>query len=316
MQPDSISIELVDFLREQDPGGHRLARVFRETFDQAYDGARTGRFKPEQLSKTERAHIGSLVEINIRREFDGLIHDGSYMDYEIAGHEVDCKYSKNPFGWMIPNETIGHHAMVCHADDRKATWRVGFVGVRQEILTSGGNRDQKRSIRQAGRSAISWAWYDAPLPPNTLLQLENEEVEKIMTPRSGQQRLNNLFRIAQQMVIPRGIVATVAMQKDYMKRLRYNGGSRSALQPEGIVILGDYIHHQNVARELGLPVPGPGDTVSTRLTPLKSGETSLSVLIEGTYWRIAHHHDPVVPAPRIPNTKTSSLIEMELGDLF
>ena len=47
----------------------RFGAVLRDTFDQLYDGLRTGRFDPSDLSKTERTHMGSLVEINLQREF-------------------------------------------------------------------------------------------------------------------------------------------------------------------------------------------------------------------------------------------------------
>lgn len=300
MQPDLVSLELTARLREEDPDGVRLGRVLRESFDQAYDGVHTGRFRPEELSKTESAHIGSIVEINIRREFDGFITDGLLMDYQIAGHEVDCKYSKLPYGWMIPNETVGHHALVVHADDRKGSWHAGFVHITNDILTSGGNRDQKRTIKAAGRTAISWAWREASLPPNTLLQLPPDIAAAIMDSRSGQNRVNNLFRNALGKRIPRGTIATVAMQKDYMKRVRGNGGARSALQSEGIVILGDYLYHRQIARELGLPVPEAGDSVAARLVPCATGTDRPTVLLDGQLWAVALEDDPVVPAPAVP----------------
>lgn len=309
MNPDPVADHLVRELQKQDPDGRRLAQVFRQTFDQAYDGLHTGRYRPEELSKTEAAHIGSLVEINIRRELDGFITDGESMDYKIANLEVDCKYSKNPFGWMIPNETVGHYAMLCHADDRKSTWRVGFAKITLKILNAGGNRDQKRTISKLGRDAISWAWIDAELPPNTLLQLEEDEVQEIMSPRSGQQRINNLFRIARGSIIPRGVIATVAQQKDYMKRVRGNGGARTSLQPEGIVVLGGYSYHRDVAKGLGLPTPGPGDSISAQLVPGQRDDYRPTVKIDQTWWRLADPTDEVVPAPYIPNTLSNSEVE-------
>lgn len=301
MQPDSVSLDLSKQFQREDPEGNRLGRVLRESFDQAYDGVHTGRFRPEQLSKTESAHIGSIVEINIRREFDGFISDGLLMDFQMLGYEVDCKYSKLPYGWMIPNETVGHHAFVVHADDRKGCWHAGFVKITDEILTAGGNRDQKRSIKAAGRNAISWAWKDATLPPNTLLQLPPDVASAIIDNRSGQKRLNNLFRNALGMRIPRGTVATVAMQKDYMKRVRGNGGARSALKAEGIIILGDYVRHRRIAEELGLPVPREGDFVAVRLVPYHLPDRK-TVVLEGRRWAIAREGDPVVAAPEVPNT--------------
>lgn len=312
--PDPVSLELTSLLRHEDPEGLRFGRVLRESFDQAYDGVHTGRFKPEELSKTESAHIGSIVEINLRREFDGFVTDGIDMDFQINGYDVDCKYSKQPFGWMIPNETVGHYALVVHADDRKGLWRAGFVRITEDILTSGGNRDQKRSIKAAGRVAISWAWLDAPLPPNVLLQLPPDVSEALMLRRSGQQRINNLFRSTLGKRIPRGTIATVAMQKDYMKRVRGNGGARSALQAEGIVILGDYRYHRQIAKELGLPVPRAGDSVAVRLVPWADETTRPKVWIDGQYWTVARDEDPIVPAPLVPTTPTASTVEKTTFD--
>lgn len=297
MEPDSISLDLAEAFRREDPEGKRAGRVFRETFDQAYHGQYTGRYRLDQLSKTEKAHIGSLVEINLRREFDGFISDGEWMDFKIAGYEVDCKYSMKSGGWMIPPEASGHHAMLCHADDTKSTWEIGFIHCVDEVLNTGKNRDLKRSVSMQGKSAIAWAFRDAPMPPNTLQQLTPLQVEEILAPGSGTQRLDNLFRTASGMLIPRGIIATVAQQKDYMKRVRGNGGSRTSLREEGYVILGQYKNHQEIAQALGLPVPEKGENVSIRLYPAESDCTDPVVSIDGVKWRKARPEDPVVKAP-------------------
>lgn len=100
--PENAISLFIEAFQSVDPDGKRLAKVFRDSFDQIYDGQHTGRYSIEQLSKTESAHLGSIVEINIRREFDDIINDGEVMDFEIKDYEVDCKYSKSRFGWMIP----------------------------------------------------------------------------------------------------------------------------------------------------------------------------------------------------------------------
>ena len=46
------------------------------------------------------------------------------------------------------------------------------------------------------------------------------------------------------------------MQEDYVKRVHYNGGSCSKLQPRGIVILGRYSSHGRIAEALGSPRTG------------------------------------------------------------
>lgn len=79
--------EVVESILKLDPQGIRFARVFRETFDQLYDGQRTGRYRWDQLFKTEKTHYGTLIEINLQREFE--FADGDVLDYKIAGKEVD-----------------------------------------------------------------------------------------------------------------------------------------------------------------------------------------------------------------------------------
>lgn len=42
-------------------------------------------------------------------------------------------------------EALGHYGMLCHADDAKSTFRVGFVHIEDEILTKGRNPPQLSS---------------------------------------------------------------------------------------------------------------------------------------------------------------------------
>jgi hypothetical protein len=127
-----------------------------------------------------------------------------------------------------------------------------------------------------------------------------ETVKKIMEKPSGSKRINELFRLAQGRIVRRAIVATVAQQEDYMKRVRANGGARTALRKEGIIILGQYDSHAIIAEALNLPVPGPGDSVSTRVVPA-DGPGSGIADISGSYWRCAEVSDPVVAAPDLPS---------------
>jgi hypothetical protein len=66
-----------------DPTGDVVAAVLRNTLDQLYDGQHTGRWSYDQLHKTEKTYMGTLVEINLHREFD--FADGNATDYRIAG---------------------------------------------------------------------------------------------------------------------------------------------------------------------------------------------------------------------------------------
>ena len=281
-----------------DPKGTRTAQVLRDTLDQLYDGQRTGRYRWDQLYKSEQLGCGNIVEINLHREFE--FQDGSELDYKIEGIEVDCKHSQKKNGWMIPPEAHGHLCLLVWAEDSaEPTWSMGLVRVTADKLHSNGNRDSKTTLNESGRNAITWLFRQAPLPPNILLQLDRTTVNKIMSLKSGQKRLNELFRTALRMRVGRAVVATLVQQDDPMKRIRKNGGSRTRLQPEGIIILGQFTSHGNIARALGVPVPGFGESVSVRVTP--ASEPGVGVAdIGGTYWRIAQPSDPIVPAPDLP----------------
>lgn len=296
--PESELADVAVALRALDPGGERTARVLRETLDQLYDGMRTGRYRWDQLHKTEKTHCGTLVEINMQREFG--FEDGEKLDFCIAGLEVDCKYSQRDGGWMIPMEAHDEICMVLWASDDESRWKMGVVRAEPDLLSGGRNRDAKTTLNAQGREAICWLFQHGRLAENTLLQLPRATADEIMAGRSGAERIRRLCRLVQGSIIRRETVATVAQQVDYMKRLRGNGGARSDLRPEGIIILGQYERHQRIAKELRLPVPAAGDTVTARVCPAQIGDVG-TVEIDGSWWRVAGNEDPVVRAPRLPS---------------
>lgn len=269
-----------------DPGLKRTSKVIRETFDQTYDGQRTGRYRWDQLHKTEKTHFGTLIEINLRREFDDIINDGTVLDYQIDGMDVDCKYSQSMGGWMIPPEALNHHLLVLTASDDKGTWSMGFVLASDEVLGSGSNRDRKRTISAAGREQIAWVTRDEPLPPNALLHIAPDVIEQIFASQSGQQRINTLFRLVQGVPLSRVVVATVAQQDDYMKRVRDNGGARQHLRPEGILIFGHWKSHAALLKQLGFPPLQHGESMSLRVEP-SNADSPNTISLDGTYWKVA-----------------------------
>lgn len=304
-------------LLELDPDGQRFARVLRETIDQLLDGEHTGRFDWRELHKTEKTHAGTLVEINLQREF-GFI-GGQDMDYLIEGIEVDCKYSQKLYGWMIPPEALGEICLVVWADDQQSQWSAGLFRADREKLTMNGtvtkkgNRDGKFSLTKQHHSLVTWLWDRAPLQENLLLHISAETQKAILnaTTRygkaSGQARVSELFRRMQQRPVSRAVVRTVAQQKDYMKRVRYNGGARAILRPEGIVIFGDYRDHQGAAAQLNIPVPQEGEFVSTRLAKAQPHHGDRPrAFMDGDYWVVADDSDPEEAAPLVPETKKAS----------
>lgn len=290
-------------LLEMDPQGVRTAAAIRRSFDMLLDGQHTGRFRWEQLHKTEKTHAGTLVEINLQREF--AFPDGAKMDYAIDGIDVDCKYSQDLGKWMIPPEAMDHLCLGLWANDQAGRWSAGLFRVTEDALTAGGNRDRKRSLTKAAlTTAVKWLHLNAKLPENALLRLAQDDIDAIFAGASGNERVSELFRRAQRKPISRAVIATVAQQEDYMKRVRDNGGARGALRQEGIVIFGQYLAHGALAIQLGLPMPGPGESVSVRLTPATdrhAGEPHIH--LDGQVWVTAHSNDPVVEAPVLPKPK-------------
>ncbi|GLW45357.1 hypothetical protein Stsp02_10190 [Streptomyces sp. NBRC 14336] len=279
----------------------RFAGVLRNTIDQLLNGEVTGRYDWAQLYKTERTHAGTLVEINLQREFK--FPDGEAMDYRIAGIDVDCKYSQSFGGWMIPPEALGHICLLVWANDYESRWSAGLFRVKREWLNQGSNRDAKLTVNSAHRrDKIQWLWRDAELPENVLLHMNPADRAAVFAPSSGQQRVNELFRRAQKRRIGRNVVRTVAQQKDYMKRVRGNGGARSALRPEGILIMGDYDSHRAVAERLGLLPPREGEFVSVRVARMRPHHGDAShVVLDGQPWVVALADDPTEPAPSLPS---------------
>jgi hypothetical protein len=304
LAPDAELAVVADELQALDRDGTRIARVLRRTYDMLLDGQHTGRYRWDQLYKTEKTHFGTLVEINLQREFK--FDDGTTMDFAIRGIDVDCKYSQDRAEWMIPPEAVGQVILGLWASDDQGKWSLGVVRADDQLLTSSrGNRDLKRRLSAVGKAAVTWLFHDRELPENALLRITPANVERIFNcSKFGTKRVDMLFRLAQQRVISRTVVATVAQQEDYMKRVRGNGGSRSSLRPEGIVIIGHYEGHRRIASALGVPTPGPGESVSVRLARRLSRHSGLPfVTLGGESWVVAQPDDPVETAPLLPDVK-------------
>ena len=143
-----------------DPAGLGVATVLRDTLDQIYDGQHTGRWNYDQLHKTEKTHMGTLVEINLHRQFG--FQDGEVTDYRIAGIEVDCKYSMSYGGWELPPEAVGQLCLLLTANDAARTWSAGLLRIRADDLRGKPNRDAKRQLTAASRGRIRRLWRGPP----------------------------------------------------------------------------------------------------------------------------------------------------------
>lgn len=290
---EEVAVEL----RQLDPDGSRWASVFRHTYDVIYNGHETGRYKWDQLMKTEKTHFGTLFEILAQREFE--FEGGDATDYRIAGHEVDAKWSQSLNGWMLPPEVFDKLALVATANDQESWWSLGIVRVSEDARREKSNRDKKTQLNGIGRAMIHWIWDSAPLRPNVLLQLASDDVDELLRLQSGSKRVARLFRLAEGQIVNRMAVATVARQLDHQKRLRGNGGARDLLAPNGYLILSG-AYHQDIARRLGIPIPLRDEYVSVRVVP---SENNHDFYADGRTWRRAEPTESaVVPAPPLSHS--------------
>lgn len=297
---DQALLEVASRIKRDDPDGARWAAVLRHTYDMIYNGQETGRYRWDQLMKTEKTHFGTLFEINAQREF--LFDGGDTTDFRIAGHQVDAKWSQTYGGWMLPPEVFGELALVATGDDAKSVWSLGLIRVNESFRREGGNRDMKSQLNEMGRRNIHWLWQDEPLRPNVLLQLPRDVVDDIFDSRFGTQRVHRLFRAAEGRIVHRNAVATVSRQLDHQKRVRYNGGSRSVLAAEGFLILSG-VYHRSLAKDLGVEVPRKDEYISVRV--VRSTDNS-GAFIGGQRWRRALDSESVVEAaPRIDEPKST-----------
>ncbi|MEP7023512.1 MAG: NaeI family type II restriction endonuclease [Actinomycetota bacterium] len=315
---DDLELDQVEAeLYAKDADGSQVAGVLRDTLDQLYDGQHTGRWNLDQLHKTEKTHMGTLVEINLHRHFG--FDDGDVTDYRIAGIEVDCKYSMSWGGWELPPEAVGELCLVLTACDETRSWAAGLIRVREPDLRGSPNRDAKRQLAAASRVRIRCLWPGAgQLAGNVFLQLDSRTRQRIFDARAsrgyqhGQARTNELFRCVQRRIIRRAELATVAQQDDFMKRARGNGGARTQLRADGILVLGHQDNDPLVAAALGLPIPRKGEFISARVVPADPSRDDPIAVIAGEQWVLARPDDPVVTAPAVPRALASSLAEADL----
>lgn len=286
--------EVVAWFRAHKDLEDRFGSVLRQSLDEVLDGQRTGRFDIDRLAKTEKTYLGTKVEIVTRAAFG--LPPGARMDYQIAGHDVDAKFSLTA-AWAIPTEAMGHLCLLMTANDHKNVFDVGVIRIRPEILNPGHNKDHKTTISKRAKDTIVWLARNAPLPRNLLLSLPQETIDRIRSAGSGQQRIDELLRSVQGQPVDRNTAVTVAQQQDGLKRCR---DARHHLKNEGIAVLGHQNDSPRIASALGLPVPPKGTFLSIRLVRVPRGTAQRpAVEIRGANYAVARPDDPVQPVPDI-----------------
>jgi hypothetical protein len=207
-----------------------VGRAIRKSFDEVIDGPRTGRYKIEQLEKTEKTYIGTKIEIVLRAELE--LERGHTLDNLIVGHEVDTKFTVGST-WTIPEEAFEELCLVVTGSDNTGTCGIGLLRMMPEVLNNGTNRDGKKSVSKFGKTRITWLAL-GPMPRNFMLDLPAGAREAIMSAPSGKQAIKALFQNATGRLIPRSVIEQVAQQKDSLKRARE---AKAILATEGIQVL-------------------------------------------------------------------------------
>lgn len=235
---------------------YQLGVILREDIDVVIDTPRTSRCSYSELEKTEKTYIGTRIEIGLRSL---LGFPKGLLDLNIGGVDVDIKFTGGS-NWMIPNEAFGKICLLVAADESRGRCYLGILKIRPEYLTGKGNRDGKVSISSSGFANIRWLVCDSPYALNFWQKISVEDRLAIFSQSSGSARLVELFRRVKNVAIDRSVIEAVARQKDYMKRLRANGGARDKLEQMGYVLLSGKYDYAEV-RERGLASCGSDEFI-------------------------------------------------------
>lgn len=236
-----------------------VPQLIRRAIDEVIDAPRSGRLTLGETEKTEKTYLGTKIEILIRKFFG---FPKGLLDLEIEGHDVDIK---NTVGgnWMIPTEAVEKACILIASDEKKAVCQLGLIVCHLDYLSAGSNKDSKRSISKTGFDNILWILRDQPYPPNFWERLDPAAVKRIMNLHAGTERIVQLFREVQRKPVHRDIIQAVAQQKDYMKRLRKNGGARDALAREKIAVLSG-TYDNAILTKLGLGKIAPDELMGVK----------------------------------------------------
>jgi len=240
-----------------------FARAVRKAIDEVIDGARTGRYRYEELETQEKTYIGTRIEIVVRTEL-GLERDGK-LDTVIAGWPVDFKWSARG-SWMIPREAVGELCLLLSGDEAGGTFSVGLLRCEEDYLNRVPNQDAKRTVSKAGKQQIRWLVRRGVLPVNFLATLDEPTRAAVLAQPAGQARVREFFSRVTGRPVPREVIPTLAIQADPMRRIRKDKADRLA----GMKILsGHYKASREAAALLGYTL-GKRDYVSVPADALES----------------------------------------------
>lgn len=246
-------------------GGHeQLQSIFpemiRDVIDRIIDPVTTGRTRFEHLDNVEKTFIGLKVEHVLRDLMDvpkGL------RDLIINGMDVDVKNTVRDT-WTIPPETYRDEepCLLIASDEATNECWFGVIFARDQYLTQGKNRDGKRSVSAEGFRHIWWMLEAHSYPKSRWLNIDMERFRYLRGVKFGSKRLAMFLRENTNMPIHRTVIQALLFdQKDYMKRVRGNGGVRDVLRREKIAVLSG-AYDSGLIRELDLPATGSEEIIA------------------------------------------------------
>jgi Restriction endonuclease NaeI len=213
-----------------------LPGLIKDAVDFVLDPVKTGRTQLAELDWVEKTFIGLKIEHYLRDLLD--VPRGLRRDMQIDGVDVDIK---NTVGstWMIPPETYRVEEpclLIATAKSDGRCW-LGLLMAREAYLNAP-NRDGKRSVSESGRQNILWLVEGEPYPASAWDGVDMARFRELRRVKGGTKRAAQFFRENLNRHVPRTVIQTLLHdQRDYMKRVRGNGGARDLLRKDGILLL-------------------------------------------------------------------------------
>lgn len=264
--PDFAALQrLREALVAKARGEERLVLKFpelvRDAIEYVIDPIRTGRTTIRELDNVEKTFVGLKVEHFIR---DFLDVPKGIRDLVIDGDNVDVKNTIAK-SWTIPKETYdedGPCLLIAVADDT-GRCSLGLMLARRAYLGAE-NRDRKRQVTVAGRRNIMWLIDSQPFPQSAWAAFDMGRFRELRSVTPGALRAAAFFEENLDKVVNRRVVQSLLFdQKDYMKRLRGNGGARDLLAPKGIELLSG-IFDQDALLQRCISGVGADDFIAVR----------------------------------------------------
>ena len=259
---------IVDKARGHDRLVSKFPNLVRDAIEYVIDPIRTGRTTIKELDNVEKTFVGLKVEHFIR---DFLDVPKGIRDLLIDGENVDVKNTVAS-SWTIPKETYdeeGPCLLIAVADESGRCW-LGLILARRAYLGAE-NRDRKRQVTVVGRRNIMWIIDGQPFPQSAWAGFDMGRFRELRSVTPGALRAATFFEENIDKVVNRVVVQSLLHdQKDYMKRLRGNGGARDLLAPRGIALLSGFYDQDSLLRKCISGV-GKHDVIAVRETATLDG---------------------------------------------